>query len=453
MLVASAAMATVPVACGLFFPTLASEGPGDGSGADATAGDANAGDAKLGNDAEAIDAPPGGFVLTISPGHLTMDPPNDSFPVTATITRGAGYTGLVKVGVNGLPAGLTATSLTVLAGQTTGTFSVSISAAPPQPDFTAQVFGASSDGNTTSSASLGIHVGSLLTVATADVPTLVVPPFASSLIVKVWGAGGGGEEGTDAVGDILPGGTGGGGGFAGATIPVTPGDQLTLLVGGGGPVPGGGGGYSGIFRGTTPLVVAGGGGGGSYYYEDRVTAGCTQGGCGGNAGGAGGGTTGKPGASGGCGSIPAGGPGTQTAGGAGGPDASAGGSLQGGNGGVVAATQGGKHGGGGGGAGPVCGGSNGGGGGGGYFGGGGGGYGTHGTGGGGGGGSGYAEPGASAQLITGMGPLVANAADPDYADAGAGGAPGTYVNCNPNCVYSNAAAGGGGRIVIRLPKP
>ncbi len=113
--------------------------------------------------------------------------------------------------------------------------------------------------------------------------SFTVPCGVTSINVKVWGAGGGGS-------------TGGGGGYVGGTIPVTPGEVLTIRVGQGGEKAGpnsygnggngygaggngttasytridwgtifvyssGGGGGSAILRGSTPLIVAGGGGG------------------------------------------------------------------------------------------------------------------------------------------------------------------------------------------------
>jgi hypothetical protein len=117
--------------------------------------------------------------------------------------------------------------------------------------------------------------------------SFIVPSSISSITAELWGGGGAAGNSGDSQG-----GNGGGGGYVKATIPVTPGETLTIRVGGGsgnrgfsllkslmpssptgfltdnflidrGGAGGGGGGYSGIFRGTTPLLIAGGGGGGS----------------------------------------------------------------------------------------------------------------------------------------------------------------------------------------------
>ncbi len=101
-----------------------------------------------------------------------------------------------------------------------------------------------------------------------------VPQGVTRIRVKLWGAGGGGPGEPTA-------GAGGGGAFALVTLPVTPGEVLTVIVGGGGEAgnlyssstaahggggmtgarSGGGGGRSAIRRSTTELATAGGGGG------------------------------------------------------------------------------------------------------------------------------------------------------------------------------------------------
>lgn len=390
-----------------------------------------------------IDAPTDGFVLTLDPSHVTMDV-GDAVSVEVTITRGTAFQGLVNVGVNTVP-GLSAQPLTILGSDATGTLHLSLDSKPADVDFSVTVFGASADGTQTSSAPLGIHVGSLVLDTTTDA-SVDVPSFATSLIVKAWGAGGGGGESLYAAGNIFSGGSGGGGGFAEGTISVTPGETLRVDVGGGGPTPSGGGGYSGVFRGSTPLVVAGGGGGGSSAFEDIQGNVCSAIGANGHSGAAGGGDAGQSLAN-------AAAPGTQSGGGAGGADASAGTSLRGGNGGVVNNGTGGANGGGGVGSAPSCGAAAGAGGGGGFYGGGGGAFSKSGAGGGGGGGSGYVVPGATAiQLTTGKGVNAANATDPECGDAGAGG-PGGVQDCNPNCVTVPPGAGVTGRVIVRLSKP
>jgi hypothetical protein len=176
------------------------------------------------------------------------------------------------------------------------------------------------------------------------------------------------------------------GGRVQATLPVTPGEVLTIMVGGegnwfagtGGFNGGGGGAYGGggasdIRRGSLRVIVAGGGGGGGL-----------DGGGGGNGGGLNGGDgTGTCGVGGGGGTQAAGG--AAGAGGLGGPPGTAGSSGTGGDGAIA----------------PLA--IAGGGGGGGYFGGGGGGACATvwgGSGGGGGGGSSYTDPSATAVIHT-----------------------------------------------------
>lgn len=236
--------------------------------------------------------------------------------------------------------------------------------------------------------------------------SISIPSGRTVMLVKAWGAGGGGAAaGTS--GDGAPGGSGA---FMYASIPVSAyvGQSLTLTIGTGGSGAarftgidphaaegGGGGGWTGIFVGVTPLIVVGaggGGGGGGSNSSDHggpgggggITTGASAGASGLNLGsasvnaGGGGGGTPSAGGAGGTGGDP-GATGTGYTGGAGGSNgatATAGGSPGGGRGGNNGSESGG---GGGGGAG--------------YYGGGGGGKNTAGTtgvgGGGGGGGSGY----------------------------------------------------------------
>ncbi|MFC7308369.1 Ig-like domain-containing protein [Streptomyces monticola] len=180
--------------------------------------------------------------------------------------------------------------------------------------------------------------------------TFPVPDRAIQVEAELKGAGGGGSAAAAPAGGDQQAGDGG---TTKATLPVKPGDDLTITVGGGGRTGsttnsagtqrrggfgggghggwsgrsgGGGGGLSGVAKGTTQLVIAGGGGG--------APGGSAQPGA---AGGDGGGTAGQ-----GL-TIPAvGGGGTQTAGGAGGTPmghcniaGQAGTALKGGNGGTI----------------------------------------------------------------------------------------------------------------------
>jgi hypothetical protein len=169
--------------------------------------------------------------------------------------------------------------------------------------------------------------------------TFTVPEGVTSLTATVAGASGGdgpqfipavARRGATTSPQAAQGASvGGAGGSITATVPVTGGEQLTVVVGGrgadsatfdpaaggyggggsvatfDGPVGGGGGGGSFLFHGTTALVVAGGGGGASYGIGDD----------GGNGGSDGAGSAGLPDSTAGGGG---GGGATTGAGGAGG---------------------------------------------------------------------------------------------------------------------------------------
>lgn len=120
--------------------------------------------------------------------------------------------------------------------------------------------------------------------------TCVVAPDVVSLDAIVTGAGGAGGGG-------VRNSFGGAGALVTTTIPVTPGETLTVEVGSGGHEPtssslaqgGGGGGWSAVFRGGTALVIAGGGGGGGAADVGTTLPGTVtfQGGDGGEVGGPG----------------------------------------------------------------------------------------------------------------------------------------------------------------------
>ncbi len=288
----------------------------------------------------------------------------------------------------------------------------------------------------------------------------VVPTSVTSVVVKMWGGGGGGGGG----GTVTGGGAGAGAGYITGTVPVTPGETLTVRVGGGGTQGAfssggggalsgdgaGGGGYSALLRSGTILLLAPGGGGGGG--GDNTTAA-------GGAGGVGGGNTGGNAAA--SGSAGGGFGGSQTAGGNGGTGGgvagAAGASLAGGNGGNTTngtcagntAGQGGAGGTNGGGAGGIAdngtnGCAGGGGGGGGYYGGGGGSDSLTANAGGGGGGGGSARAGSTPTATTttsGSGTTAGGSGDSDYfASAGSGGAGGG--------LSGSGTAGTDGRLVI-----
>jgi trimeric autotransporter adhesin len=210
---------------------------------------------------------------------------------------------------------------------------------------------------------------------TGTVQTYTVPAGISSIAADVSGAQGGNFS--------SPAASGGLGGRAQGTIAVTPGQILQIYVGqqagssscGSGSVGGGNSGGGAQGGNANPFGCGGSGGGGSSdvrtvagssfaALDSRLLVGGGGGGaawsCGGESGGTGGGLTGGNGIN--CGSYnlsSCGGPGTQTAGGAAGSGASAGGVGFGGNGGTNYSSGGGGgyYGGGGSQNGGACGGS------------------------------------------------------------------------------------------------
>jgi hypothetical protein len=258
-----------------------------------------------------------------------------------------------------------------------------------------------------------------VTYGNGTTSTLIVPATVTSILVKMWGAGGGGGS----YGGWRQGSLGGAGGYSHAIIPVVPGETITIRPGaGGGPQPGAakafpdGGGAS--LSGGDNQYTASAGGSSSIRVPSISSAFCLWAGGGGgggsvngyavNSGGAGGGLTGSAGsrtsysAPGGPNNADGvshmGGGGSQTAGGAAGAGANTTGQAG-------SQYQGGTH------QNANC---YGGGGGGGFYGGGSGAYGNNSSMGGGGGGSGYVHP----QLIMGVtqsgnGRVPGNASDPD----------------------------------------
>ncbi len=409
------------------------------------------------NDAGADAPPPAqGFTLSLSPGHVTADPGDSNVAITIDVSRAVSFTDDVSFTVTP-PAHVTATSPADTGnGGNSSSFAISVDNAATNGDISVTVSGQNPAKTFVETATLGIHVGSLLDIGDGG---FTLPSYASGIVVKAWGAGGGGGSGcTDCQASApMAGLAGGGGGFATGTFPLASGTNLSAVAGSGGVGGtwqvvtydygggGGGGGFTSIKvnGASTYLLVAGGGGGGVSAPGNTIALTTA-------IGGAGGGTTGQDG-KGECG----GNGGTQTQGGAG-CDAGtwsggSGAAQQGGS--AYSSLDAGAHGGnpGGGFGGQAAIGTNApgsGGGGGGYFGGGGGG----GSGlaiGSGGGGSGWFNGDAGA-LMTGSGAAAANTSDPDYAhcaaNAGVGGAAGA----------SNGGTGGMGNpgcVVVRLAKP
>lgn len=211
-------------------------------------------------------APPEtGFVVTVAPSHVVADPGDPIVSITVTLTRAKDFTDAVDVTLNALPplAGVTSVSpLVVAGGSPGGPISFAVSDSATLGDYSIEVLGKS--GSTTSSASFGLHLGSLL-AATEKAASVPLPAWATKIDVAMWGAGGGGAN--YEVGNPAYGGSGGAGGFTSARIPVMGGMPLDVAPASGGSPSvgqsgGGGGGYSSISQGATLLAIAGGGGGG-----------------------------------------------------------------------------------------------------------------------------------------------------------------------------------------------
>ncbi len=85
----------------------------------------------------------------------------------------------------------------------------------------------------------------------------------SSVLVRAWGAGGGGGEGRYTSGGWYPGGGGGLGAYASSTLDVAACETYTVTVGTGGTATTGDGGTGGqsFFQSTSTLMAAGGSGG------------------------------------------------------------------------------------------------------------------------------------------------------------------------------------------------
>ena len=420
-------------ACGLFFPTIASDaqgttGDGGGGGNGTVGGDATNGLDGSGDGGVAAKD----FSISVSPGYLPLTA-SQSASVTVTAHRLGSFTGEVDLFMTP-PAYVMANSMTIIpAGSTTSTFTLTAMPALPASalgDFIVQIAGKDSTASETATALLTVHLAGLL--ATFDTPgdggaaTFTVPSNVPLIRVKAWGAGGSSGDPNCAPGCTggIASGAGGGGGFVLADVPVVPNETLGVIVGAAGGYGGYGGGASAVLRGiagggtSSTLTIAGGGGGGATWYVN-----C---GCNGGAGGAGGGVQGQGGAVGQVPSLnaclppaPGGGGATQTSDGV-----SYGGAF------YVGLGGGGLHDGGAG-APPPGGACN---------------PGEPGGGGGGSGGTDVHDAGIDViSNVTGSWAVPANTTDPDYGDAGAGmGA--------PACMGTGACAtGNAGRIVIFVP--
>lgn len=171
---------------------------------------------------------------------------------------------------------------------------------------------------------------------TGSQQTFTVPAGTTSIMFKVWGAGGGGSGNESGVG--------GSGGFAQGILTVTPGTVYKIIVGQGGSATSStvfGGGAGGTFRSSYEPANAGSGGGlsgvflSSYTFANAIIVAGGGGGsgkCGGTTGGGGGGLVGNTGP--GRGSPEGGGTGgTQSSGGVASGTGVSGGQLAGGMGG------------------------------------------------------------------------------------------------------------------------
>lgn len=229
----------------------------------------------IGGDASTIDAnaetpiPDDGFKLIASPAHVTQDP-MDAVDITIAIQRGAQFTDIVEITVNDLKLSGVNTSpqtLTIVGTDPVTLHVDTTASAKTGQDGTVGLLGVGKTTQKTATASFGMRIGSVL-VATNTSTTLNVPPYAQTLTIKVWGAGGaGGASVYDSYNSIWgTAGLGGAGALASATFDVKGVTSLSLVVGTPGLAEkfgGGGGGYSAVMNGSDTWIVAGGGGGGS----------------------------------------------------------------------------------------------------------------------------------------------------------------------------------------------
>lgn len=318
-------------------------------------------------------------------------------------------TSVIRFVLRDLFPGGSATELSILESETSGTLTLTANEAPQFGHATIRVVGTKGE-TTAGTANLAVRV--LGRAAFSSSGRFTIPTNVDQVMIKAWGAGGGAGSAA-----------GGGGGYAECLLTAKAGDALDVDVGRGGAsgynvdisysiLGGGGGGFSRVSRSGVDLLIAAGGGGGGT-----------------TTGGAGGGATGLAGTT--VDNVAGGQGGSSLVGGAGGAAiADGGGGSPGGSklGGIGAGTMVGASGGAPGGArgggfpsgdpdAPFVGG---GGGGGGYFGGGGGGAGRVGStskGTGGGGGSSFGQCTTPPTLIAGSGAIPPKLDDPD-SDAG-----------------------------------
>lgn len=213
---------------------------------------------------DAAIAPDDGFVLTVAPEHVVVDPGDTIVSIQVSLTRGKDFAGAVDVKLNQLPAmaGVTSVNPLVIEGEaTSGPIAFAISSAATPGDYPIEVRGES--GTKSSKASFTLHVGSFLAAADIKETNVPLPAWVTKIDIAMWGGGGGGGH-YDTSGS---GGSGGAGGFTSARVTVTGGTDVVLSPAKGGGTTasfkgGGGGGYSSISQGATLLAIAGGGGGG-----------------------------------------------------------------------------------------------------------------------------------------------------------------------------------------------
>ena len=367
--------------------------------------------------------PAQGFTMFVAPTHVTGDP-GDAPVIQISLLRATGFNDTISFTIT-TPPGLTASAAAPTpTGGTTSQFTLTFDNGAPPGDVAVTVSGANHDASFAQNATLDVRIGSVIDTSDGG---LLVPSYASGIIVSAWGAGGGSAMNVNV-------GNGGGGGFATATIPVTGGQFLLVPTGTGGTgggnagSGGGGGGYSAVCVAAKNCMLVAGGGGGGAFAESGYTCG---------SGGAGGGTTGASGTQGEAESCDVSTGGGQSSGGVAAAcdiEGVNGSAYQGGNGGGTPNVAGGTPGGGSGTE------SGTGGGGGGYYGGAGGNW-DHNTDGmnGGGGGSGYTSTGGT--LASGSGINPGGTVDTAHCPA------------NTGMGSTDGGTGGPGCVVVRVTKP
>ena len=176
-------------ACVLLAVTIAFAACGTYGSEDAPPPNEDAGVPDAGVDAtDAAVAPDDGFILTVAPEHVVVDPGDTIVSIQVTLTRGRDFSGSVDVKLNQLPAmaGITSVNPLVIEGDaTSGPIAFAISSAATNGEYPIEVRGES--GTKSSDSTLP---GSRQRTGLADLANSNALRFFS-LLSSFWKAGAG----------------------------------------------------------------------------------------------------------------------------------------------------------------------------------------------------------------------------------------------------------------------